>query len=215
MPQDGLTSALSEQNARTAESNAGSHQRWLICTLLFLATSINYLDRQVFGLLIPDLQRELHISEIEYGRLVMAFQLSYAVMMAYAGRILDRIGARLGMSIAVVLWSVAEIGHMAARTALGFGVARFLLSFAEAANFPACVKLISELFPAKERATATGVINSATAVGAIAAPMIVPLVALRYGWQAAFLVTGLFGFAWLAVWIPMQRRGTTSKGSAV
>jgi len=214
MPQDGLTSALSEQNARMAEmAKAGSHHRWLICTLLFLATSINYLDRQVFGLLIPDLQRELHISEIEYGRLVMAFQLSYAVMMAYAGRILDRIGARLGMSIAVVLWSIAEIGHMVARTALGFGVARFVLGFAEAANFPACVKLISELFPARERATATGVINSATAVGAIAAPLVVPFVASRYGWQATFLVTGLIGFVWLAVWIPVQRREISQKGS--
>src|SRR5205085_7525518 len=141
-----------------------------------------------------------HISELGYGRLVMAFQLSYALMMITAGRILDRIGARLGLALAVLVWSVAEIGHVLARTTMGFGLARFFLGAGEAANFPGCMKVIADLFPAYERATATGLVNSATAVGAIAAPIIVPLLTMRYGWQSAFLVTGAIGFVWIAAW---------------
>ena len=183
----------------------GFERRWIVCGFLFLVTAINYLDRQVFGILIPDLQRNMHISELAYSRLVMAFQLSYAIMMVVAGRILDRIGARLGLALAVIIWSAAEIGHIFARTVFGFGIARFFLGLGEAANFPACMKVIADLFPAHERATATGIMNSATAAGAIAAPMIVPLLAERYGWQSPFVVTGLVGFAWIAGWLYIHK----------
>lgn len=186
-------------------ADVGFERRWVICGFLFVVTSINYLDRQVFGIVIPDLQRNLHISELAYGRLVMAFQLSYAIMMVVAGRILDRIGARVGLAFAVAIWSLAEIGHVFARTAFGFGVARFFLGLGEAANFPACMKVIADLFPAHERATATGIMNSATAAGAIAAPVIVPMLAERYGWQSAFVVTGLVGFIWIAGWLYIHR----------
>jgi ACS family hexuronate transporter-like MFS transporter len=187
-------------------ADLGSESRWLICWLLFFVTSINYLDRQVFGILIPDLQQRMHISELAYGRLVMSFQLSYALMMIAAGRILDRIGARLGLALAVMVWSFAEIGHVLARTTLGFGLARFALGAGEAANFPGCMKVIADLFPAAERATATGIVNSATAVGSIAAPILVPLLAMRYGWQSAFLVTGVIGFLWVVVWQALHLR---------
>jgi len=193
--------AVKEKGApRWFGADLGSESRWIICWLLFFVTSINYLDRQVFGILIPDLQQRMHISELAYGRLVMSFQLSYALMMIAAGKILDRIGARLGLALAVLVWSVAEIGHVLARTPMGFGLARFFLGAGEAANFPGSMKVIADLFPAHERATATGLVNSATAVGAIAAPIIVPLLAMRYGWQSAFLVTGAIGFVWLAAW---------------
>ncbi len=190
-------------------TDVGFERRWIICGFLFLVTTINYLDRQVFGILIPDLQRNMHISELAYGRLVMAFQLSYAVMLVVAGRILDRIGARVGLSFAVVIWSLAEIGHVFARSAFGFGIARFFLGLGEAANFPACMKVIADLFPAHERATATGIMNSATAAGAIAAPLMVPLLVERYGWQSAFVVTGLLGFIWIAGWLFIHKpKGT-------
>lgn len=193
--------------------DVGYQSRWTICWLLFLVTSINYLDRQVFSILIPDLQQRMQISELTYGRLVMAFQLSYALTMVVAGRILDRIGARIGLAAAVFVWSLAEAGHALARGALGFGFARFFLGFGEAANFPACMKVIADLFPAEERATATGIVNSATAVGAIAAPLAVPLLAARYGWQSAFLVTSLTGFIWLIFWFWIHRRGAGAQES--
>lgn len=199
---------------RTGTSRAGSwlgadldsKKRWTICWLLFLVTAINYLDRQVFSILIPDLQQRMRISELAYGRLVIAFQLSYALTMVAAGRFLDRVGARLGLALGVLVWSAAEAGHAIVRSALGFGFARFLLGFGEATNFPACMKVVADLFPAGERAIATGIVNSATAVGAIAAPILVPLLAEHYGWQAAFIVTSLAGILWLAVWIAIHRR---------
>jgi ACS family hexuronate transporter-like MFS transporter len=187
-------------------ADLGSANRWIICWFLFLVTSINYLDRQVFGILIPDLQQRMHISELAYGRLVMSFQLSYALMMIAAGRILDRIGARIGLAVAVLVWSFAEIGHALGRTTVGFGVARFVLGAGEAANFPGCMKVIADLFPAGERATATGIVNSATAVGAIAAPIVVPRLAMRYGWQSAFIVTGVIGLFWVVAWHGLHLR---------
>jgi MFS family permease len=206
---DKMPVALNEKVApRWLGADLGSNSRWVICWLLFLVTSINYLDRQVFGILIPDLQQQMHISELAYGRLVMAFQMSYALMMIAAGRILDRIGARLGLALAVVVWSVAEIGHVLARTTIGFGLARFVLGAGEAANFPGCMKVIADcrFIPGGGKATATGIVNSATAVGAIAAPIAVPLLAMHYGWQSAFLVTGIVGFLWVAAWYGLHLR---------
>jgi MFS transporter, ACS family, hexuronate transporter len=176
------------------------HFRWTICALLFFATTINYIDRQVLGILAPDLQREIGWSELDYGRIVIAFQVSYAVMMLVWGRILDRIGTKLGLAIAVAWWSFAAMGTAAARSAMGFGLARFMLGVGEAANFPASIKTVAEWFPKSERAFATGIFNAGTNVGAIVAPIMVPLIAVRWGWQAAFIITGAIGFAWLFAW---------------
>ena len=177
--------------------------RWAICALLFFCTTINYIDRQVLGILAPDLQKEIGWSELDYGRIVIAFQVSYAVMMLVWGGILDRIGTKLGLAIAVAWWSVAGMGTALASTAIGFGFARFLLGVGEAANFPASIKTVAEWFPKSERAFATGIFNSGTNIGAIVAPMTVPLLAAVWGWRAAFILTGLIGFVWLAAWLAL------------
>ena len=176
------------------------HLRWYIGGLLFVATVINYVDRQVFSILAPDLQRSIGWSELDYSRIVIAFQFSYAVMMMLSGRMLDRIGTRVGFAASVFVWSVVEIGHAFARSAFGFGLARFSLGIAEAANFPAAIKTVAEWFPARERALATGLFNSGVALGAVLAPMTVPLIAARYGWQMAFMLTGGLGLLWLPAW---------------
>ncbi|HTM03195.1 MAG TPA: MFS transporter [Vicinamibacterales bacterium] len=193
--------------------------RWGICALLFFAATINYVDRQVLGILKPTLQQQLGWSEVAYGVIVGAFQLAYAIGLLLAGRIVDRVGTRLGFALAIALWSVAAIAHAAAVTlgvpasrllaiggltvsasAAGFVVARFALGLGEAANFPAGIKAIAEWFPRRERAFAAGLFNAGTNIGAIAAPLAVPLLTLRFGWQWAFIATGLLGFLWLAVW---------------
>src|SRR6185503_360328 len=174
--------------------------RWTICALLFFATTINYIDRQVLGILAPDLQKEIGWSELDYARIVIAFQISYAVMMLVWGGILDRIGTKIGLGAAVAWWSVAAMGTALARSAMGFGAARFLLGVGEAANFPASIKTVAEWFPKSERALATGIFNAGTNIGAVVAPIAVPLIAAAWGWQAAFYLTGLIGFVWLAAW---------------
>ena len=176
------------------------HFRWVICGLLFFATTINYIDRQVLGILAPDLQREVGWSELDYGRIVIAFQASYAVMMLVWGKILDRIGTKLGLGIGVLWWSVAAMGTAFARSAMGFGAVRFLLGVGEAANFPASIKTVAEWFPKSERAFATGIFNSGTNIGAVVAPICVPLIAAAWGWRMAFILTGALGFLWLIVW---------------
>jgi ACS family hexuronate transporter-like MFS transporter len=173
----------------------------VICALLFFCTTINYIDRQVLGILAPDLQKEIGWSELDYGRIVIAFQVSYAVMMLVWGGILDRIGTKLGLAIAVTWWSLAGMGTAFANTAMGFGVARFLLGVGEAANFPASIKTVAEWFPKSERAFATGIFNSGTNIGAIVAPIAVPLLAVTWGWRSAFILTGAIGFVWLAAWL--------------
>ena len=174
--------------------------RWVICALLFFATTINYIDRQVLGILAPDLQKEIGWSELDYGRIVIAFQISYAVMMLVWGRILDRIGTKLGLGLAVAWWSVAAMGTALAHSAMGFGIARFFLGVGEAANFPASIKTVAEWFPKSERAFATGIFNAGTNIGAIVAPIVVPILAQYYGWRAAFIWTGSIGFLWLIFW---------------
>jgi ACS family hexuronate transporter-like MFS transporter len=175
--------------------------RWVICALLFFCTTINYIDRQVLGILAPDLQKEIGWSELDYGRIVIAFQVSYAAMMLVWGGILDRIGTKLGLAIAVAWWSVAGMGTALANSAVGFGFARFMLGVGEAANFPASIKTVAEWFPKSERAFATGIFNSGTNIGAILAPIAVPLLAATWGWRAAFILTGAIGFMWLAAWL--------------
>ena len=179
--------------------------RWTVCALLFVVTTINYVDRQVLGILAPTLQTELQWSETDYGDVVSWFSLVYAFGFLVAGRLLDRIGVRRGFAIAVVTWSVAAIGHAFARTTAGFSVARALLGLGESANFPGAIKTVAEWFPKRERALATGIFNAGTNTGAIITPLLVPWIALTWGWQWAFIVTGSLGFLWLAVWLAVYR----------
>ena len=175
--------------------------RWVVCALLFAATTINYVDRQVLGILAPDLQRSLHWSEVQYGYIVTAFQAAYALGLLLVGRLMDRFGSRLGYALAVAFWSVAAMAHALARGALGFGVARAALGLGEAGNFPVAIKTVAEWFPKRDRAFATGLLNSGTNLGAIVAPLVVPPLALAFGWQWAFVATGALGLVWLAFWL--------------
>lgn len=189
----------------SAEARAGGNVRWIICALLFFATTINYIDRQVIGILKPTLQAELGWSEIDYGTIVFWFQAAYAIGMLACGPIIDRVGSKLGYAAAIALWSFAALFHAFVRSPGGFSVARFALGLGEAANFPAAIKSVAEWFPKKERALAAGILNAGANVGAIATPIIVPLITIRYGWQAAFLITGGLGFVWLAAWLLFYR----------
>jgi ACS family hexuronate transporter-like MFS transporter len=180
--------------------------RWIICALLFLATTINYLDRQVLGILAAPLQKELGWSESDYGWIATAFTGAYAAGQLIVGRLMDRLGTRMGFSLAVICWSLAAMGHALARSAFGFGVARFALGLSESGNFPAAIKTVAEWYPKRERALATGIFNSGSNVGAIVAPLVVPWIATRYGWRCAFVITGATGFAWLAGWLAIYRR---------
>jgi ACS family hexuronate transporter-like MFS transporter len=182
-----------------------SRYRWTICALLFFATTINYIDRQVLGILAPTLQRELGWSEADYGSIVSWFTLAYALGFLFAGRLMDRVGVRLGFTGAIITWSVAAMAHATAATAAGFSAARFALGLGESANFPGSIKTVAEWFPPRERAFATGIFNAGTNVGAIVTPLVVPWIALTWGWRAAFIATGALGFIWLAFWLALYR----------
>lgn len=175
--------------------------RWVVCALLFFATTINYIDRQVLGLLAPLLQKEIGWNEIEYGYIATAFTGAYAFGLLIMGRFMDKIGTRIGLTFSVAVWSVAAMGHALARTVLGFGIARFSLGLAESGNFPAAIKATAEWFPKKERALATGLFNSGANIGAVIVPIVVPWIVLTWGWQEAFIFTGLLGFIWLVFWL--------------
>jgi len=190
----------------TAPAGRVGHYRWVICALIFFATTINYIDRQVLGILAPDLQGIIGWNEKEYGFIVTAFQAAYAASLLLTGWLIDRIGTRMGYSLSIIFWSIAAMGHALARSALGFGVWRGLLGFGEGGNFPTAIKTVAEWFPKKERAFATGLFNSGTNVGAIVAPLIVPWIAINWGWQWAFILTGALGFLWLLLWLPLYRR---------
>src|SRR6266542_3536084 len=179
--------------------------RWVICGLLFFATTVNYIDRQVLGILSKDLQQTFAWSEIDYGNIVAAFNAAYAFGLLLAGRLMDRFGTKIGYSAALIFWSLAAMSHALARSAFGFGAARAALGLGEAGNFPAAIKTVAEWFPKKERAFATGIFNAGTNVGAIVGPLAVPFIAVSYGWQWAFIITGLLGFIWLAFWLAMYR----------
>ncbi|HEV7715159.1 MAG TPA: MFS transporter [Steroidobacteraceae bacterium] len=179
--------------------------RWRICALLFAATTLNYIDRQVLGVLAPDLGRQFGWSEIQYGYIVTAFQAAYAIGLLCAGAIIDRLGTRIGYAIAICVWSVAAMSHALAASVLGFAAARFLLGLGEAGNFPAAIKTVAEWFPRRERALATGIFNAGSNVGAILAPLAVPVVALTWGWRAAFLFTGVLSALWLVTWLLVYR----------
>jgi len=175
--------------------------RWTILSLVFFATTINYLDRQVISLLKDDYLEPLFgWNESDYANIVVAFQVTYAAGLVGAGFIIDKIGTKLGYALSLIIWSLSAIGHAFAKTTFGFGVARGFLGVSEAGNFPAAIKTVAEWFPKKERALATGIFNSGSNVGAIIAPLTVPLIALSLGWEWAFILTGAIGFLWLIFW---------------
>jgi ACS family hexuronate transporter-like MFS transporter len=185
--------------------------RWTVCALIFFATTVNYLDRQVIGILKPLLESDLNIGEAEYGYIVTTFQLFYAFGMLAAGRLIDKFGTKIGYGISVLMWSFAAMGHSLAKGGLGFGFWRALLGVSESGNFPAAIKTVAEWFPKRERALATGLFNCGTNVGAIVAPLAVPAIATSWGWQSAFIITGAIGFIWLILWfifyeIPEKQR---------
>ena len=202
---DGSTGAVGSAPIDAAPQRAGGNVRWVICALLFFATTINYIDRQVIGILKPTLQGELGWTEVDYGMIVFWFQAAYAIGLLLCGPVIDRIGSKLGYAAAITVWSFAALAHALVRSPGGFATMRFALGLGEAANFPAAIKSVAEWFPKKERALAAGILNAGANVGAIATPIIVPLIALNYGWQAAFIGTGLLGFIWLAAWLAFYR----------
>lgn len=177
--------------------------RWTICGLVFFATTINYLDRAVISLLKSSLTKEFSWSETDYSNIVVAFQLCYAFGLLFAGRLIDKLGTKIGYALATGLWSVAAAAHALVTGTTGFFVARGALGITEAGNFPAAIKTVAEWFPQKERAFATGIFNSGTNIGAILAPLTVPFIAAAWGWQWAFILTGAIGFIWLIFWFLM------------
>lgn len=174
--------------------------RWTICALLFVATTINYMDRQVLSILKPTLQHSIGLSEQGYGNVIALFQVSYAAGLLLAGRLIDKLGSRLGYSVIMGLWSLAALGHALVSTVFGFGVARVLLGLGESGNFPAAIKTVADWFPRRERSLATGIFNAGATAGAIICPLTIPWITIHYGWHAAFLFTGLLGIPWLIWW---------------
>ncbi len=182
------------------EERKFSNYRWTVCALIFFATTVNYLDRQVIGILKPLLESDLGIGEEAYASIIMTFQLLYAVGMFFAGRLIDKYGTKIGYGVSVILWSIAAMGHALAKGVWGFGFWRGFLGISEAGNFPAANKSIAEWFPKKDRALAFGILNSGTNVGAIVAPLAIPAMLVAWGWQAAFIITGAIGFIWVILW---------------
>ena len=194
---------MAVQDVGTNDSVAppGFGYRWTICALIFMATTINYVDRQVLGILAPTLTKELGWSETDYGAMTSWFSFAYAIGFLGAGRLMDRIGVKKGYAAAIVVWSLAAMSHALATTASGFSYARAALGFGESGNFPAAIKTTAEWFPRRERAFATGIFNAGTNVGALAAAYFVPVIALNHGWRWAFIGTGIIGFVWLVLWL--------------
>jgi len=184
--------------------------RWIIVALLFLATTVNYLDRAVLGVLKPMLDVDLGWTQIDYGWMVTAFQATYAVGYVLAGRWFDQIGVRVGLLVAVTAWSLAACAHALVHTVIGFVIARALLGLAEGGFFPAAVKAVAEWFPQQARAFATGLFNSGSNAGAMICPLIVPLLAARWGWRGAFLLLGVVGFAWVVLWVRLYPKPSPS-----
>jgi len=187
--------------AAAPEDPRAGHFRWTVCGLLFAATTINYVDRQVLGILAPHLQKVIGWSEVEYGYIVTAFQVAYALGLAVFGRLIDQFGTKIGYAAAIFLWSLAAMAHAAVRSVFGFGAARFALGLGESGNFPSAIKAVAEWFPRKERALATGLFNAGTNMGIIIAAGVVPWLTVTFGWPAAFLATGAFGFVCFALWL--------------
>lgn len=190
--------------------------RWTICALIFFATTVNYLDRAVISLLKPVLSDEFHWDDGDYANIEIAFKLMYAVGMFGAGRVIDKLGSKIGYLLATLLWSIAAVGHAFVSSTFGFIVARAGLGITESGNFPAAIKSVAEWFPKRERALATGIFNSGANIGAILAPLSVPFIAAEWGWKWAFIITGSFGFIWVILWVliydkPSQNKNVTKE----
>ena len=199
------------QNTELESTTSGSRMgrvRWTICAMLFFATSINYMDRQVIALLKPTLQHSIGLTEINYGYIVDAFQFAYAIGLLAAGWLIDKIGTRIGYIIVMGIWSLSAMGHALAASAFEFGIARAFLGLGESGNFPAAIKTVAEWFPQSERSLATGIFNSGANVGAILAPLLVPWVTIHFGWRAAFFTTGIFSLIWIVWWFKNYRKPT-------
>lgn len=179
--------------------------RWRVCAMLLAATTINYIDRQVLGVLAPFLQEKIGWSELDYSYIVTAFQAAYAIGLLCAGAVIDRFGTRIGYALAIGIWSFAAMGHSLASGVVSFAVARFMLGLGESGNFPAAIKAVAEWFPQRERALAAGIFNSGSNVGAVVAPLVVPVIASRWGWQSAFLFTGVLSALWVTGWLLTYR----------
>jgi ACS family hexuronate transporter-like MFS transporter len=203
-----------EREAQTAVDRAvvnAGRVRWIVVLLLFAATVINYVDRQMIGLLKPTLQAEFRWDETTYADIVFYFQLAYAIGYLVFGHIVDRIGARTGFAISFIIWTVAHMLHAAARSVASFAAVRFMLGIGESGSFPSALKAVTEWFPKKERAFATGLFNAGSNVGAIVTPFIVAALTVSYGWRGAFVITGLVSSLWLVAWLALYRRPRDSK----
>ena len=194
------------QDSREPVVRAIGHFRWIICGLLLLGTTKNYMDRQVLGVLKNTLQHDLGWNEIDYSNVVFAFQGAYAVGMLAVGRLIDRLGTRRGYSVAMIFWSLASMAHAVGHSLTSFITARAALGLGESGIFPASLKCVAEWFPKKERALATGIFNAGTNVGAILTPLFVPWITIHFGWRWAFLITGALGFGWLILWLKLYRK---------
>ncbi|WP_447728289.1 MFS transporter [Sphingomonas koreensis] len=190
---------------RTAAAAKAGRYRWMIVALLFAATVINYIDRQMIGVLKPTLMQDLHWSERDFASVIIWFQIAYAIGYIGFGKFVDMVGARVGYAVAFVIWQLAHIAHGGAYSMTQFAMARFGLGIGESGNFPAGIKAVTEWFPAKERAFAIGVFNAGANIGAVITPLVVPLMVVAWGWRMAFVVTGVISFVWLIAWWAMYR----------
>ena len=188
------------ENLDTINQTVGKY-RWTICALVFFATTVNYIDRQVISLLKSDLTREFNWNDGDYANIEIAFKIAYALGMVFSGRIIDKVGTKMGYFLATFFWSLAAVGHALVNSTLGFIVARSALGVTESANFPAAIKTVAEWFPKKERALATGIFNSGTNIGAVVAPLTVLYITEAWGWKWAFIITGAIGFIWVVLWL--------------
>lgn len=187
-------------NPARAVAKPKSNYRWVICSMLVFATTVNYMDRQILGLLAPMLQKDIGWTQIEYSWLVNAFTIAYGIGTLVCGRIIDKLGTRISYAIAMVVWSAAAMLHAVVGTVVGFMIVRVILGLGEAANFPAAMKVISDWFPKKERTLATGILGVAVNIGVVISPALIPFIAIHYGWHGAFLILGGVGFVWLIPW---------------
>lgn len=193
------------QSVALGVTRTASRYRWVICGLLFFATVINYMDRQILGLLAPLLQHDIGWSQVQYGRIVMAFSAFYAIGLLCFGRAVDWLGTRISYALAMLVWSIAAMLHATVGSVMGFASVRALLGIGESGNFPAAIKTTAEWFPRRERALAVGIFNSGANIGAVFAPAIIPAIAVAYGWRAAFVIVGAAGLVWLVFWLLIYR----------
>jgi ACS family hexuronate transporter-like MFS transporter len=203
-------SGVARNNSSPSVKPRGNY-RWVIVALLFFATTTNYIDRQVFGILAPFLEKEIGWNELDYSHIVIAFQAAYAIGLLLVGRLIDRLGTKLGYCLALVCWSLSSMGHALASSVRGFAVARFALGISEAGNFPAAIKTVAEWFPKKERAFATGLFNSGSNIGAILAPLMVPWITIQYGWRMAFIITAAIELIWVILWLILYDKPEKSR----